>query len=145
MNYGIKSIRTRSVQIAFAAALACLAGSAFADQTHVPYSLAGGASLVVSVPGVNTPVQMSCTQNTIGNVGEGQATIIRSTTDELLDWVGIDYFTGAISRGFSATAGTHIIWCDFAGEVDIEVSSAGAIKIVNASSATQTGVIMFVF
>jgi hypothetical protein len=144
MNSG-KSMRIYGAQIAFAAALACLAGSAFADQTHSGYSLAPGASNIFAVPAANTPVQMSCTQNTVGNVGEGQATIIRSITDGLLDWVGIDYFTGAISRGFSATAGTHIIWCDYAGQVDIEVYNASEIKVTNTSSSTQTGFIMWVY
>ena len=138
-------IRIRRGQIALAAALTCLAGSAFADQTHVTYSLAAHASEVFNIPAANTPVQLSCTQNTGGNVGEGQATIIRSTTDGLLDWVGFDYFTGAISRGFSAVPGTHIIYCDFSGRVSIEVASATSIKVVNNSSGTQTGTLMFVY
>jgi len=138
-------IRIRRGQIALAAALTCLAGSAFADQTHGTYSLAAGASETFAIPAVNTPVQLSCTQNVIDNVGEGQATIIRSTTDVLLDWVGFDYFTGAISRGFSAVPGTHIIYCDFSGRVSIEVASATSIKVVNNSSGTQTGTLMFVY
>jgi hypothetical protein len=141
----IKLIRIRRGQIGLAAALVCLAGSAFADQTHGTYSLAAGASETFAIPAVNTPVQLSCTQNVFDNVGEGQATIIRSTTDVLLDWVGIDYFSGAIARGFSATPGTHIIYCDFRGQVSIEVASATSIKVVNNSSGTQTGTLMFVY
>jgi hypothetical protein len=145
MNSGIKPIGIRRAQIALAAALTCLAGSALADQTHVTYTLAAGASKVIPVPAVNTPVQMSCTQNTVGTVGEGQATVIRSTTDNLLDWVGFDYYSAAITRGFSASAGTHMIYCDFDGGVDIEVANASEIQVTNKSSGTQTGVVMFVF
>lgn len=71
------------------------------------------------------------------------ATIIRSTTDGLLDWVGFDYFTGAISRGFSSLNGAHMIWCDFSGQVDIQVSSANHIRVHNNSSGVRTGRIMF--
>lgn len=39
MNSAIKPVRIRRAQIALAAALTCLAGSAFADQTHISYSL----------------------------------------------------------------------------------------------------------
>jgi hypothetical protein len=126
------------------AAGGCLSGSALADQTHVNYSVAaGGKSPLIAVPISNSPVLMSCVQNVRNNVGEGQATIVQSTTDGLLDWVGFDYFKGAISRGFSAVNGTHMIFCDFAGEVDIEVGSATQIQVANHSTATMTGVIMF--
>jgi hypothetical protein len=143
----VTGLPTRSLRISrpLAAALTCLAGSAIADQSHVGYSLAAGASKTIAVPAQNTPIQISCTQNTIGNVGEGEAAIIRSTTDVLLDWVGIDYATGAVSRGFSSVAGTHIIYCDFSGNVAIEVASATGILIKNNYSSTQSGEIMFVF
>ena len=123
-----------------------LSGSAFADQTHVAVTIpAGGKSALIGVPIVDHPVMMSCAQTVAGNVGEGQATIIRSTTDGLLDWSGFDYFTNAVSHGFTSLNGTHMIYCDFSGVVDIEVGSATQIQIGNRGSTPQSVVIMFVF
>src|ERR1700722_20592351 len=94
----------------FVAAGACLSESALADQSHFAYSLvAGGHSVTIPIPIVNNPVQVSCTQNLEGHVGVGQATLIRSSTDTVLEWTGFDYYTAAISEGFSEAAGTHII------------------------------------
>jgi hypothetical protein len=130
----------------FVAAGACLSESALADQSHYAYSVvAGGHSLTIPIPIVNSPVQVSCTQNLVGHVGLGQATLIRSSTDGGLEWLGFDYYTAAISHDFSAAAGTHIIWCDSSGEVDIEVASATSIEVVNASGGARSGVIMFVY
>ena len=145
MNSVIKPTLIRRAQIALAAALTCLAGSTFADQTHVTYTLAPNTTKTVTIPASNTPLQLSCSQNTVENVGEGQATIVKSVADGLLDWVGFDYFSGAISRGYSAAAGTHIIYCDYSGLVDIEVSSATEIQVTNKSSGTQSGILMWVY
>jgi hypothetical protein len=90
-------------------------------------------------------VQLSCTQNQVGNVGVGQATIMRSSLDGLLHWIGFDFYTGAISRGDSATAGGHIIYCDSSSFVDIAVLNATEIQVRNNNSSTQTGIIMFVY
>lgn len=130
----------------FVVAGACLSGQAIADETHSVYILAAGAtSPSIELPIANSPVMVSCTQNAVNNVGVGQATITRSTTDLLLDWIGMDYHTGAITRGFSRLAGTHIIWCDFSGVVDIEVLDAAHIQVHNAAITQQEGLIMFVY
>lgn len=145
MNSKIKPIRIHRAQIALAAAFTCLVGSAFADQTHVTYSLAAGATRAINVPASNTPIQVSCSQNAIGNVSVGQATIIRSTTDNVLNWAGFDNFSNAVSRGNSATPGAHIIYCDLIGQVDIEVLSATEVQVKNTTLTTQSGVVMFVY
>jgi hypothetical protein len=143
----LKDIGSKSRALLIAATVGVgLGGPAIADQTHVDYSLAAGASsAAITVPIANSPVMMSCTQNVAGNVGEGQATIIRSATDVALDWVGFDFFTAAISAHFSTVNGTHIIWCDNGGFVDIEVVDATRVKVHNATPALQSGVIMFVY
>jgi hypothetical protein len=145
MNSAIKPFRIRRARITLAA-LGCLAGSAFADQTHVTYNLAAGASKAIVVPAVNTPVQMSCATTTSGQVGVGEATIARSVAGEFfLTWIGFDLHTGAISRGFSSTPGAHIIYCDDIGQVDIQVLSATQIQVVNQSVGGRAGVVMFVY
>lgn len=132
--------------VIFVVAEACLSGPALADQTHVAYDLAPGAkTLPIAIPISNSPVVMSCVQNVGGDVGEGQATIIRSLGDRLLDWSGYDYVTAGFTRGFTATAGAHIIWCDFSGQLDIEVASSTQVEVVNKSSETLTGVVMFTY
>jgi hypothetical protein len=145
MNSATKPFRIRRAQIALAATLTCLAGAALADQTHVSYSLAAGATKAIVLPAANTPIQVSCSQNNQGNVGVGQATINRSSTFDGLVWVGFDVATGQVTVGDSATAGTHIVWCDFLGEVDIEVLGATEIEVKNGSSGTASGVVMFVY
>jgi hypothetical protein len=129
-------------------ALGALAlGSAHADQTHVDYNLAAGAtSAPIYVPAANTPISVTCSQNANGFRGIGQATLLRIGPPSFLEWVGIDIATGAISTGSTATLGTHIIWCSFTvNQVDIQVESDTAIQLHNASSSTAVGVINFVW
>lgn len=145
MNLGIKAIRTRRAQFALAAALACLTTSAFADQSHVTYNLGVGATKAIVLPDVNTPIQVSCTQNQAGNVGVGQATMIRASTDGYVHWVGIDFYESTISRGYSNLSGAHIIYCDASSYVDIAVLSATQIQVRNNGTGTQTGVVMLVY
>jgi hypothetical protein len=141
----MKAIRIRRAQFALAAALTCFAASAFADQSHFSYTLGVGATRIIAVPEVNTPIQLSCTQNQAGNVGVGEATIIRANADGYLHWVGIDFYEGTISRGYSSTSGAHIIYCDSSSYVDIAVLSATQIQVRNNGTSTQTGVVMLVY
>jgi hypothetical protein len=146
MNSATKPFRICRAQIALAATLTCLAGAALADQTHVSYSLAVGATKAIVLPAANTPIQVSCSQNNQGNVGVGQATINRSSTFDGLVWASFDVATeGQVTVGDSATAGTHIVWCDAYGGIDIEVLSATEIEVKNGSPATASGVVMFVY
>jgi hypothetical protein len=141
----MKAIRIRRAQIALAAALACLGGSAFADQTHIKYSLAPGASKTIVVPEVNTPVLISCTQITTGDTGIGQATIVRGTGNNQMTWTGFDFTTNAVSSGTTRTQGFHIIWCDYAGYVDIESLTPTEIQVKNTSTFTAVGDVMLVY
>ena len=53
----------------------------------------------------------------------GQATVLRVNPASFIEWVGMDVANGGTpSTGFSATAGTHIIYCDFSKEVDLQVA-----------------------
>ena len=127
-------------------ALMALSSAAWADQIHVGYTLAAGASVTVTVPAVNTPVSMTCVNNSSGNRGVGQATLLRVSPAAFLEWVGSDIATGAISTGFSATAGTHIIYCDYTGKlVDVQVLNSSDIQIKNTSTVTMTGELNFVY
>lgn len=123
-----------------------LATSARADQTHVTVTVpANGHSTPISIPIADSPVSMTCSQKVVNNVGLGSATIIRSTTDNLLVWMGYDMVTKAVSANYSATPGTHIVWCDYFSHVDVQVSSTTAIQLVSNNSTPLTVTIMFVY
>ena len=128
--------------------LAGVAAPASADQSHVKYSVpAGSTSKAIVVPAYNTPVTMTCVQNTSGFRGVGQATILRVLPPSFLEWVGTDIANGGtVSTGYSSSPGTHIIYCDYVGKtVDLQVNNATSIRIVNTNSSTATGVIQFVW
>ena len=131
--------------IVMAGALTFGAGShAFADQTHVTLALAAGASSqLISIPIANNPVIVSCVQTTGGNVGTGQATLVRSTTNSELVWNGYD-ISGIVTNGQGSFA-THIVFCDFLKKVDIQAASATQIKVVNATGAPQTVAVMLTY
>jgi hypothetical protein len=120
--------------------------TAHADETQVKYTLAPGAtSNPIAVPATNTPVSMTCTQNAVGYRGVGQATVLRVAPASFLEWVGMDIASSAISSGFSAAGGTHIVYCDYSKTVDIQVHSATQIQIVNTNTITMSGVVTFIW
>ncbi len=128
--------------------IAMLAGPATAAEKKVAYNLAIGAtSAAIKIPAADTPVSVTCTQNAVGFRGVGQATILKtSVVPKFLEWVGTDIAAGAVTSGFSASAGTHIVYCDYVGKtVDMQVSDAGSIQIVNTSGTIATGVITFIW
>ena len=138
--------------VAGAGLLACGAATALANQIQVVYSVAAGAtSAPIAVPAINTPVSVTCVQNTDGFRGVGQMTLQRVYPTLNLKWIGIDIALnaggGATSSGGNTTiAGTHMIYCDFVGSlVDIQVQSGTSIQVKNTSGTTATGVINFVW
>jgi hypothetical protein len=131
-----------------AGAIAMLASPACANQIQATYHLAAGATgSPIAIPATNTPVSVTCTQNEVGFRGVGQATILRTAAaPQFLEWVGMDIATNTVTSNFGNTKGTHIIYCDYTGKtVDMQVSGAGTIQIVNTSSNTASGVINFVW
>jgi hypothetical protein len=129
--------------------LAAFATPAYASDKKVTYNLAAGAkSAPIAIPATDTPVSLTCVQNSVGFRGVGQATILRvgSVLPKFLEWVGTDIATSAVTSGFSSIAGTHIIYCDYEGKtVDLQVEDANHIQIVNNNSSQATGVINFVW
>jgi hypothetical protein len=124
-----------------------LSATAYANEFQLSFSVAAGAtSIPITVPAYNTPVSVTCVQNTLGNRGVGEATVLRVNPPTALEWVGMDVANGGTpSIGFSSSAGAHIIYCDFAKLVDLQLASATQMQITNTDSATQTVVINFVY
>ncbi|HEY2345436.1 MAG TPA: hypothetical protein VGH80_06060 [Xanthomonadaceae bacterium] len=128
-------------------AFVALSPAAWADQSHHTYTVAaGGISAPIPVPGTNTPVSVTCSNNTSGYRGVGQATILRVLPDAFLEWVGTDIATSVISSGYTNSNGTHIIYCSYVDKyVEIQVNSASQIQVKNNGSTSMTGVIDFVW
>ena len=95
------------------AGAAILSSMVSANEIQVPFNLAASAtSPAITLPGVNTPVSVTCANNQQGDRGVGQVTMQRGSLSQDLRWVGIDQASGAVSAAFNQPAGTHIIYCD---------------------------------
>jgi hypothetical protein len=110
----------------------------------IKYDLAAGASSPVYTLPTNKTVSVTGNCLTSGVRGVASATILQVTsstgTPTFLEWVGLESPSGAaITDGFSSAAGTHILFLDFAHQVDIQVNSANTIVIHNASGGTRAG------
>jgi len=110
------------------------------------YALAaGGITGAFTIPVGFQPVFVMGTQNLVGYRGVGQVTMLR-VPGSFLEWVGLESTAGAaITQGFSAAAGTHIVFLDFSHQVDIEVASADAIRVHNSSTGIRSGVIRLIW
>ena len=136
---------------AAAVILAGCVGAASANEYQVAYSLAPGTiSNPINVPAVNTPITVTCAQNNGAFRGIGQMTLLRVGPPLFLEWVGIDTATNqgatsVVTHGFSGLGGIHMIYCDAASSVDIQVQSPTTIQVTNVNAAAASGVINFVW
>ena len=63
-----------------------------------------------------------------------------------IEWVGLESTAGAaITQGFSGVLGTHILYCDFAHQVDLEVNNATSMRVTNSAAAARTGRITLIW
>jgi hypothetical protein len=118
-----------------------------ASAITVSYNLvAGGATGPISLP-LGIPVQVIGVQTAIGNRGVGQVSMLSPrVAPNFIEWVGLESTTGAaITQGFSAVLGTHIVFIDFAHTVDIEVAGPTTIRIHNSNGAAQTGTVTLIW
>jgi hypothetical protein len=104
---------------------------------------AGGTSSLIAVP-LNKPVHLMVACITSGVRGVGEATLLSPSPADFVEWVGFDYVTKAFSESYSATAGTHMIWADFSGQVDVQVGDATDIQIHNGATTTRTVVLYLI-
>ena len=106
------------------------------------YSLAPGANSANITPAVNMPVMILADQTATvchcDNVGSSHMTVVNSTIDGELVWNGFESNRGGLTSGFSPTAGTHIVFTDFAHLVDLQVSNATSFHVHNSSASTST-------
>jgi hypothetical protein len=114
-----------------------------------PYSIAAGGSFNVGVPypALDRPILLMGTCTTIGVRGVGQVTMLSPlVAPTFLEWTGLESISGStITSGYSDVLGTHIVYLDFAHEVDIEVYSGSVFRVHNESSGTRTGHITMIW
>jgi hypothetical protein len=114
------------------------------DAAFINYTLAAGAnSAPITVPltdaGPGSGVLVMGVCNTLGFRGVGFVTLLR-VPSSFLEWVGLESTAGAsITQGFSGAPGTHIVFIDFAHQVDIEVNNANSIRVHNGAGALRAG------
>jgi hypothetical protein len=117
------------------------------NEASVSYALAAGANSGAIAPTSGVPVLVMGVQTTVGNRGVGHVTLLHpAVAPFFIEWVGLESTAGAaITQGFSAVVGTHIVYIDFAHTVDIEVNSADTIRIHNGNGAAMTGVVRLIW
>ena len=147
MKENLKTRRFGSLSLAALVATLTVAVVANASQSlTVPnaatftYNLAVGANSSAITPASNQSVLMIGSQTTIGYRGVAMATLLH-VPSSFIEWVGLESpSNAAITQGFSASPGTHILYLDFSHLVDVEVASPDTILIHNANpSSAETG------
>lgn len=144
MKVRSKLSRAASGLLATAVAILTLSVLAHATLTFntaraalVNYSLAAGATSAPITPAADLPVLVMGNQITTGDRGIGFVHMLHAAGN-FLEWVGEDASITSSGRkvvsGFSASAGTHVIFLDFGGSVDIQVASADTFIIKNAAA-----------
>lgn len=148
----IRTMPPKIAKIALGAALAVsIAGVAKADETRYHFNLAAGATTAaILVPGAASPTTLTCTASVAADSGVGQATLLRLVPTSFIQWVGFDQASNMgtsakISQGFSATLGTHIIFCDFGGQVDVQIVNGTSIQVKNSNGNVANLVLHFVY
>jgi hypothetical protein len=126
--------------------LATAAQAASPNYSTVNYSVTDACSTPITVPVSYKPVSIMGVQTAEGFRGVGQVTIMR-VPGQFLEWVGLDVASNygasaaVVSSGYSAAAGTHIIWLDFDEVVDLQVVDAGHVKVCDSSTSAAAGVL----
>ena len=103
------------------------------------YNLAAGTNSSAITPASNQSVLVIGSQTTVGYRGVAMATLLH-VPSSFIEWVGLESpSSAAITSGFSAAPGTHILYLDFEHLVDVQVAGTDTILIHNANSVSQTG------
>jgi hypothetical protein len=75
----------------------------------------------------------------IDDVGSSLLTLVNSRFDGELVWNGFESNGGGLTTGFSPIAGTHIVFIDFAHQVDLQVNNATSFKVHNGTAFPVRG------
>ena len=115
------------------------------NAAFVSYSLAPGANSAPITPATNRSVLVMGCCTTSGATSIGQVSLLHIPST-LIEWVGLESPASAtITSGYSSTAGTHIVYIDYAHLLDIQVASKDTIFVHNGYSATLAGNVTLVW
>ncbi len=104
------------------------------------------ASARIAVPVVAKPIHMMVSQAEGGFKGVGEVVLMRLTPPDALTWLGWDFASTAREAGTSGVAGTHIMYADTSGDVDVQVASATSVIAVNNNNTfIQYGCLAFIW
>jgi hypothetical protein len=114
------------------------------------YDLAAGASTTPITLPTNIPISLMGVQTASGFRGVGQVNLLSIPgAGGFIEWVGLHSTAGAtITQGFSGTAGTAILFLDFAHCVIVEVAGAAGssqILVHNTCAGQRTGNLTLVY
>jgi len=106
-----------------------------------PFNLAPGGTMGIAVPTIDRPVLLMGATHTVGFRGIGHVSILRANAAPgLIMWTGLESAAGsAITSGFSSALGTHVVYIDFAHQVDIQVLNAAGVRVRNGAGAPRAG------
>jgi len=110
------------------------------------FSLGANGNMLLTPPS-GRPVLIMGACTTVGYRGVAKMTVLVTTAAPLfVEWNGVESPAGAaITSGFSATQGTHMLFIDYAHQVDFEVNSATSIRIHNGAAAARQGVVTMIW
>ena len=112
------------------------------------YVLTPGAnSAPISVPVAHRAILVMGQQNALNFRGVGQVTLLW-VPGSFLEWVGLESPSpnpAAITSGFSGTPGTHIVFLDFAHQVDIQVHTTDSFVVHNGSTGSRFGSVTLIW
>jgi hypothetical protein len=141
---------TRRTALIIAAVVAFLAVSVVSNAVTtltVPnaftfsYNLAAGAnSGAIGLP-TNRPVHVMgcCITDNFRGVGH-VSVLVPSVPPQFIEWTGLESINpSVITSGFSPVAGTHILYLDFAHQVDLEVNTPTTMRVHNGAAAPRAG------
>jgi hypothetical protein len=119
-------------------------------KTSFAYDLAPGATSAPMTVPASIPVSLMGIQTVSGFRGVGQASLLSIPgAGGFIEWVGLHSpSAGGITQGFSGTAGTTIVFIDWAHCVGVEVAGAAGsnqIQVHNNCSAQRTGVVTLTY
>ena len=111
----------------------------YPNKSVFSYNLAPGANKLITPVAANVPVLVMGVCTSLADRGVGQVTLLH-IPGSFIEWVGLESPSSAgVTSGYSGAAGTHIVYLDYAHQVDIEVNSPDTIRVHNASTQTRTG------
>lgn len=146
MNYRSKLSRVVTLFVAVFVAASTLAVVANAAPTfltphkaYYSYNLTPGGYSSAITPASGTGVSVMGTQTASGFRGVGQVSMLH-ISGQFLEWVGLESAPlTKITSNYSSTFGTHIVYLDWDGSVDLQVFNADSFVVHNGSLSTATG------